>query len=1467
MTAFPRFLLSCLSARLAAVFLLLLSLSSLRAQQTWWLATSPSGERLVGVAHDGTMFGAVAANNVNGAALASTDGINWIEHRINIGGGDYQDIAHGNGIWVIVGRRAAGPVILSSPDLITWTDSTPVSPQTPISGDLFGVAWLGNQFVAVGGTGGAATVATSADGITWSGNNPLTAVVLKGVATNGSRIVAVGTSGLVLHSDNGGADWLPQSSITSGTLEDVTYGNGLFVAVGENGQVRISSDGTTWMTETSGIADTLFTVEAIASPSAHFVAAGTNGRLIESTDAMAWTMRTTPTAQILYGLTYGNIGGGQGRFVSVGSIGQIIHSEPLGGTTPNLIIRGQIVSPPTLWPAAQTSGSLQIAITNGPGNWNLTSNVPWITFPSGSNGNASATVSFTVAANSGPASRQGTITLTSVSGTQTFPIQQTASAPTAPQIFPFSSSISGTTITANWNPVSGATSYRVERSVNGPGGPWQTVATLPASQPDYTENGLSPATVYYYRVFAANAIGESPASTIWGGETGPAAVTDLTANSLNHFEIELTWTEAAGADQYILRRRASGAASWDWEFIFAASTSTGSYLDSSLLPDTAYEYELTSLNATFLESNPSNVASARTGISNATFYFNDPQEHVSLLDRRGWHEVFDNGSTAIAVGEFGLIAWNTGGDTWSQVESGTRLPLGRIVFGNTTWLAGGLHPDLLRSTDDGLTWQMVANVAPANGFSSLIFAEGQFVGLHSDGSLQISTDGLAWTTLSISAPINSPSGLAEFFNFDPARNLYAVSRTDGAVFTSPSLNGTWTERSPAQAIGFGSNIRGYAVSSAGHLLVRATSGWAFSSDGINWTESIFVADPVLFGIGHFNGLFYGLTFDNTVRTTSDGVTWSAPQALPFNQTYGLFGVMGNWWAHGISATGNQGNLARGSDLNALTVVSIPGDEFDQNLNAIAFDGGDKLVAVGNAGQIIFGSISTDLWTSIPLGTRSPLALHDVIWDATRWIAVGAERSILSSPDGTNWSVEAHLDAGEPDPGEFAFSSILAVNGGHLASTGERIYFSSDLQNWNQVDFDSAANWRDLIAFNGYHVAIGSLDSSKAARYSPDGVSWTNAPPNRALFSTRYLNGAEAGSFGGQHLLLTESNEAHLFVSRTGTAFTRLPDPVTPIPELSYSTAGFLGFGYELSASLAGVVWQDAPVDLLFNGYGERYWDGVAVGDRHYLVGNKGMIHSIELSQSPPAPQSGILSFNTTSQDITEGPSDQLHSLELVRSGGTAGIASVTIQAIAGGTATPGADFETISQTVTWADGQGGVRTINLNLLTDGLAEGNETILLELSAPGGAPLGTTTQLTINVADQALQAWRASHFANPSLSSTLPTSDFDNDGILNYIEFLLGLDPTVNDSLSYHQQLTPTLAPGSNQLALTLTVAVDPRISVTAEVSSNLQAVDWSSNGARTTTGLISGGQRKITFTDLNPLGASSRFLRLIFDYQP
>jgi hypothetical protein len=80
------------------------------------------------------------------------------------------------------------------------------------------------------------------------------------------------------------------------------------------------------------------------------------------------------------------------------------------------------------------------------------------------------------------------------------------------------SSTSTDAIDLSWTDVTGETGYRIERSTDG-STDWTTIATTGQDVTVYTDAGLSAGTTYYFRVFAENDGGGSPASNVGSATT------------------------------------------------------------------------------------------------------------------------------------------------------------------------------------------------------------------------------------------------------------------------------------------------------------------------------------------------------------------------------------------------------------------------------------------------------------------------------------------------------------------------------------------------------------------------------------------------------------------------------------------------------------------------------------------------------------------------------------------------------------------------------------------------------------------------------------------------------------------------------------------------------------------------------------------------------------------------------------
>ena len=188
----------------------------------------------------------------------------------------------------------------------------------------------------------------------------------------------------------------------------------------------------------------------------------------------------------------------------------------------------------------------------------------------------------------------------------TTPAAVDTQAPTAPGSLR-TDSVTTTTVALRWNASTdnvGVTSYRIYRGSTQIG----TATGL-----TYTDNGLTQATSYSYRVTALDAAGNesNPSSTLNvttvdpGDTTPPSAPTGLQAGGATTTSVQLTWnpaTDDRGVTGYRIYR--NGA-----EVGTSASTS---YTDSGLTGNTSYTYRVSAYDAAGNESDLSSQITAST---------------------------------------------------------------------------------------------------------------------------------------------------------------------------------------------------------------------------------------------------------------------------------------------------------------------------------------------------------------------------------------------------------------------------------------------------------------------------------------------------------------------------------------------------------------------------------------------------------------------------------------------------------------------------------------------------------------------------------------------------------------------------------------------------------------------------------------------------------------------------------------
>lgn len=243
----------------------------------------------------------------------SPEGITWTVG--NSGTTDsVVDVTYGSGGFV-----AAGLVVVTSPDGVTWSNRGPLA-TTGSYRFANGVAYGGGRCVAVGGDSDVYVIFHSTNFVDWTRIGPQFPGGLLDVVFGNGLFVAVEYNGTILTSPNG-VTWTSRASGTTQHLHGIAYGIGRFVAVGANGTSVVSSNGINWTSYALGSPTTLTDV---AFGLGVFAASANDGTVFTSPDGIGWTSRNTGTSQILNGVAYG-----AGTFVVVGENGLILQSDSM----------------------------------------------------------------------------------------------------------------------------------------------------------------------------------------------------------------------------------------------------------------------------------------------------------------------------------------------------------------------------------------------------------------------------------------------------------------------------------------------------------------------------------------------------------------------------------------------------------------------------------------------------------------------------------------------------------------------------------------------------------------------------------------------------------------------------------------------------------------------------------------------------------------------------------------------------------------------------------------------------------------------------------------------------------------------------------------------------------------------------------------------------------------------------------
>jgi plastocyanin len=118
----------------------------------------------------------------------------------------------------------------------------------------------------------------------------------------------------------------------------------------------------------------------------------------------------------------------------------------------------------------------------------------------------------------------------------------------------------------------------------------------------------------------------------------------------------------------------------------------------------------------------------------------------------------------------------------------------------------------------------------------------------------------------------------------------------------------------------------------------------------------------------------------------------------------------------------------------------------------------------------------------------------------------------------------------------------------------------------------------------------------------------------------------------------------------------------------------------------------------------------------------GMFGTIMVN-APNSGNPGTLAFTSGTYSVAD--TTGMSTIAVQRTGGSSGAVSVQY-ATSNGTGVSGVNYRAVAGTLNWADGDAANKTFNVPIVNDGMADGNHTVDLTLSAPSpGAAMGTSS----------------------------------------------------------------------------------------------------------------------------------------------
>ncbi|MBD2751600.1 T9SS type A sorting domain-containing protein [Spirosoma validum] len=454
--------------------------------------------------------------------------------------------------------------------------------------------------------------------------------------------------------------------------------------------------------------------------------------------------------------------------------------------------------------------------------------------------------------------------------------------------------------------------------------------------------------------------------------------------------------------------------------------------------------------------------------------------------------------------------------------------------------------------------------------SAITYKTGLFIGVGTDNTVAISTNGTTW----MKSLIGTNYQLNGVTAGSPVTGVVAVG-VNGIIFGSSNGGYSWSSKASPTT----KTLNDVTYGGSLYVAVGENSTILTSSEGNTWTVR-YANTPVpvaLRGVTYSGSQFVAVGYGGVILTSPNGISWTMRQT---NSGAALEDVA--YGAGKYVAVGGYPSNAKLISTDGITwTTQLPATGTDYNLYDITYGNG-QFVAVGYYGTVLT-SPNAITWTKRYLGLIE--TMQGVVYANNQFITVGT--SIRRSTDGTVWQATNAPD-GQSNLTSAAYGNgrYVVIGNSYSSTSSAQVLISTDGVTFNRTEFPTYPTPSDVVFGQNLFVSVDYYGNILS---SPDGVTWTFRKLGSSFKAITYGKGRYVAVGTGQAMVSTD-----------GLTWTPSP-PLLSVnfQDIAYGNGLFVAVGVNgaIYTSPDGLTWTSRVSNTTNTLRGIAYGNGyfVAVG--------------------------------------------------------------------------------------------------------------------------------------------------------------------------------------------------------------------------------------------------------------------------------